>query len=237
MGNAGLDIRDYPGDNIMQWLINNTNLEWTGFYLAPSPCQGNTSWMNKYNVLKNFGWGFAPLYVGQQDPATTSCPSSAHVLTQAQGITDAIEAANLATQAGFPSGSVIYLDVEQGGLLSQSFMSYITAWIDELSNNQSYVPGIYCSYKQTADQINAIRSNLIFWVYRLGIYTCPNSSTNTYPDPDPSNSGISYASAWQLIQECDIDAGGTIIRVDLDSASSNDPSLFSSSFPLHKQEI
>jgi hypothetical protein len=57
MGIAGLDKRDYPGGNIMQWLINNTNLKWTGFYLAPAPCQGNTSWMNKYNTLKNFGWG------------------------------------------------------------------------------------------------------------------------------------------------------------------------------------
>ena len=101
MGIAGIDKRDYPGDNTIQWLINNTNLKWTGFYLAPSPCQGNISWMNKYNALKNFGWGFAPIYVGQQDPITTGCPSSAHVLTQAQCITDASEAATLVTRLAF----------------------------------------------------------------------------------------------------------------------------------------
>jgi len=66
-GIAGFDTRDYPGDDIMQWLYDETNLYWTGFYLTPAPCQGvNRGWMYKYEILKNMGWGFAPLFLGQQ---------------------------------------------------------------------------------------------------------------------------------------------------------------------------
>jgi hypothetical protein len=223
VGIPGLDKSIYPGDNIMQWLLNNTNLRWTGFYLAPAPCRVDRSWMNTYGSLQSMGWGFAPVYLGQQNN-NTRCPQ-ANNLTQPQGVTDAIDAATLAAQAGFPSGSVIFLDVEQGGILPSSFITYIRSWIEELTNNQSYSPGIYCSYL-AANQIQAAVPSvtIAFWVWRIGIIPCPNASTATYPDPDPSQSSIPYASAWQFAQECDIDAGGTIITVDLDSASTADPS-------------
>ena len=33
-GHAGIDRLGYPGDDVMTDLWNNTNLAWTGFYLA-----------------------------------------------------------------------------------------------------------------------------------------------------------------------------------------------------------
>src|SRR5262249_18022116 len=59
---AGIDRSTYPGDTVMQWLWDNTNLYWTGFYLAPAPSHGkDTSWMSRRGVLKQMGWGFAPV--------------------------------------------------------------------------------------------------------------------------------------------------------------------------------
>jgi Rv2525c-like, glycoside hydrolase-like domain/Hemopexin len=110
LGYGGVDVLQYPGDPAMDILWNTTSLTWTGFYLAPAPSQGNTSWMNRRAFLEGLGWGFAPIYVGQQ---THASPGS-HTLTQAQGTIDANDAAALALHAGFVPGSIIYLDIETG---------------------------------------------------------------------------------------------------------------------------
>ncbi len=57
---AGFDRLEYPGDDAMTWLIQHTNLRWTGFYLAPAPSQPYTGWMQKRAFLEELGWGFAP---------------------------------------------------------------------------------------------------------------------------------------------------------------------------------
>src|ERR1017187_9251756 len=100
---AGFDRLAYPGDTVMKNVINETNLRWCGFYLAPAPSQGNTSWMAKRSFLTGLGWGLAPIYVGQQSDGLGS-----HTVTAAQGTLDAQDTAKLAKSAGFPSGSIIF---------------------------------------------------------------------------------------------------------------------------------
>ncbi len=97
---AGFDRLDYPGDTFMKTLYDETNLCWCGFYLAPAPSQGKgTSWMTKRSYLEQIGWGFAPLYLGQQTSGAGS-----HTVTAAQGKIDAQDAAKLAATAGFDTG-------------------------------------------------------------------------------------------------------------------------------------
>jgi hypothetical protein len=222
-GIAGFDIRDYPSDDIMQWLHDQTNLHWTGFYLTPAPCQGvNRGWMYKYELLKNMGWGFAPLFLGQQAPGTSPCNS--HILTEQQGTIDGQRALDLMRWAGFPANSLVYLDIEAGPPLGLNFLAYISAWVNEIYSSGEYRPGIYCSYRN-ADQIGTVTSGIVYWVWRLHIFNCPFASTVFYPEPDPSSSGVNYASAWQIIQECKIDVGdGRTLKVDLDTAIAEDPS-------------
>jgi len=147
-GFAGLDDDDYPGDYAMRWLLHNTNLKWTAFFLAPGPSELNTSWMTKYHYLRDLGWGFAPIFFGQQEP---SVPGS-HILTAEQGILDGRQAIKLAHQAGIPQGSVIFLDIETGGNLSSGFLDYYRAWIKEIFSN-NFRPGVYCDFLKTADQL------------------------------------------------------------------------------------
>lgn len=54
---AGFDRLTYPGDAVMTALYDNTNLAWTGFYLAPAPSQPYTGWMTKAQTLRDMGWG------------------------------------------------------------------------------------------------------------------------------------------------------------------------------------
>jgi Domain of unknown function (DUF1906) len=82
-------------------------MDW--IYLTPAPCQEpDRGWMIKYDFLKNMGWGFAPIFVGQQ-PLGHNC--TRNTLTEAKGMEDAQKATDLASFTGFPNQSVIYLDI------------------------------------------------------------------------------------------------------------------------------
>jgi len=126
--------------------------------------------------------------------------------------------------AGFPANSLAYLDIEAGPPLGLDFLAYISAWVNEIYSSGEYRPGIYCSHRN-ADQIGTVTSGLVYWVWRLNIFNCPFASTVNYPEPDPSSSGVDYASAWQIIQNCKIDVGeGRTLNVDLNTAIAQDPS-------------
>jgi len=220
---AGFDSLTYPGDDIMQLLWNNTNLAWTGFYLAPAPSQPYSGWMGKRQFLNGLGWGLAPIYVGQQAQG----PGSS-ILTSLQGYFDAIDATNLAVQAQFPSRSVIYLDVEQGPPLGQETIDYYKAWVQAVFDRGFY-PGVYCSYL-LARQLDAIDARPVTWTFHLKY---PKKTyRDPLPAPDTSGSGYIGASVWQLAQGCSIqvqDDNGlvrTFAPIDLSSSDTTDPSNF-----------
>lgn len=228
----GFDRSTYPGDAVMQdWWLN-TPMFWTGFYLAPAPHHSNTSWMAKRTAIHNMGWGFAVIYVGRQS-------GDGSLLTDAQGRSDAHNAATLAAQAGFPNSAYIFLDIETGGTLSSQFINYIKGWVSEMNVATSYRAGIYCSYN-SASQINTALGGVIaeFWCWRLG---CPPSPGchQTLPAPAPSSCGVQFAHVWQYAQSgqpgsctgfesngnCDLTSGGTAYPVDLDTAIYTNPSF------------
>ena len=225
---AGFDRLGYPGDDVMQHLWNNTNLAWTGFYLAPAPSQPNTSWMSKAALLRGMGWGLAPIFVGQQ----LAGGPGAHNLSAAQGTTDAARAVELANTAAIGDGSVIYLDIEAGGGLPQAYLDYAQAWIDGIRGT-GYRPGVYCSYKTTADQIRAANPDVFFWVFNVNKFATSafQESAGVFRTPQVDQSGCSYAVAWQFIQGANgvtvphgDGTSGTLGPVDFDSATVLDPS-------------
>jgi hypothetical protein len=223
MAHAGFDRLTYPGDNFMRWLWDKTNLAWTGFYLAPAPSQPYTGWMQKRAFLAGLGWGFAPIYVGQQARGPGS-----KILTERQGRLDAARAAMLARNAGFRGHSCIYLDIEQGPPLEQKVKDYYGAWVQGIFDNGFY-PGVYCSFL-IANQLDRVDARPVTWVFHLthraGAYRDP------FPDPDPGRSNYFGAAVWQLAQNCSLrveDDSGTLHRlapVDFDSATMADPSNF-----------
>lgn len=74
----GFDISAYPGNSAMQTWWSSSPYYFVGFYLAPAPHHGNTSWMSRYNTLIGQGWGLVPIYVGRQ-------AGDGSLLTAAQG--------------------------------------------------------------------------------------------------------------------------------------------------------
>lgn len=91
--------------------------------------------------LVDHGWGILPVYVGQQ----TSGPGS-HEVNGSQGMRDGTNAAALASNEGFPKGTSIYVDVEDGSALSRDAAAYLTYWAKGVIAG-GHAPAFYCSYR------------------------------------------------------------------------------------------
>ena len=225
LGYAGCDLAGYPGDAAMTALWSNTNLKWCGFYLTPAPNQGaKLGWMGKRAFLTGLGFGLAPIYVGEQQIKV--CPTCSAKPSTQKGTTDAADAIALATSAGFPSGSVIYLDIETGDKVNDPMRDYYKSWVAGIISG-GFVPGVYCSF-MIARQLKSFDSRPVFWVFNISKYAggAKASYQTPLPAPEPLLSSIEFSTNWQLAQAVGSVKmpGQTVANIDLDSASVPNPS-------------
>lgn len=213
-----MDISIYPGDVVMDDLVENTNLEWSGFYLGPAPSHSDPSWMGKRGRLIGTGWGLAPIYVGQQEPGG---PGS-HKLTAAQGRLDGDHACKLAKAAEFPNGSIIYLDIEAPAPLTHATGEYLAHWVEVVAA-LDYRTGVYCSH-HLVEPLAALGLELAYWVYKISNLDNGGTKQQPFKDDDPPTIAGINALAWQWTQNCTIDAANGTLTVDLDTAATPDPS-------------
>ena len=200
---AGFDAAVYPGLSAMNWLRTHSNLAWCGYYLSPAPnlYPPALSWRGRRRELAA-GWGLAPIYVGQQLNLTAQDHLSA-TLTVAQGLIDGSQAADNARHDGFPPGSCLYLDWEDGSTLSDAAQQYAGAWVAAV-DGRGFRPGIYCSHLLGAAFEKLMlaaspRQPGRIWCYRV-------SSTESHPlqtplmhlpQTDPAAAGFVRATMWQ----------------------------------------
>lgn len=199
----GFDRDIYPGDAAFATLRK--NFAFTGYWLGPPPSEKNTTWLNKRDFLRNSGFGFLVLFSGRDGNEFKSERDAS-----AKGANDARSAVAAAKRENFPAGTIIFLDIEEGGRLSAAYHAYLRVWFDDLARS-GYRAGVYCSGMPakesgritilTADDIraNAANRDFAFFVYNDA---CPPSPGCTFPAeaPAPSASGFSAAQAWQFAQ-------------------------------------
>jgi hypothetical protein len=233
---AGFDSLQYPSSDMMNWLHDNTNLIWCGYYLAPAPNRPTSPWTGQYSSIKA-KWSALPIYVGQQDARTAHddyVPSS--VLTAQQGAIDGAEACQRLQDNGFLIGSFVYLDWEYGGLLDAVGSSdYIKAWISAVVADGRGQPGIYCSHNSAQAIVDVIDSinptpNTRFWCWRV---TDANShpfqgDLSNIPAIDPAGCGFAGALAWQREQRAVVTFPNeapikSTLEMDFSTSSLSDP--------------
>lgn len=234
----GFDRFSYPGDALMQSLWDSfQDVTFVCLYLAPAPSHPDQSWMNAAPQLQAMGWGLLPTYVGQQVIGAGS-----HTVTPGQGKADAVDASNLAANAGLSDGSFVYLDIENGGQMPTNQVEYVKAWIRELHTNSSYWAGVYCSYFKTAQQVADSVADVVddtgqavaTWVYHPIDKGPSTIDLGAEPRQNPANSGYVPALAWQYRMSMNgpinltwVDrntgAGKRLDNVDLDAANVWDP--------------
>jgi hypothetical protein len=244
----GFDRNIYPGDDALPVLRK--TFAFSSFWLSPPPGEKSNSWTGKRERLRAQGFGFVVLYLG---------PDSRELKTQtsakARGTRDGEETAASAKTEGFSAGTTIFLDIEEGGRLPDTYHAYLAAWSEALIQ-AGFRPGVYCSgmpVKEgprltitTADDIrnHAGTRGISIWAFNDA---CPPSPGCTFPqDPaSPAKSGIPYATVWQFAQtprrkEFTSRCAATYYRngncyapgdsahswfLDVNSATSPDPSL------------
>lgn len=199
----GFDANDYPGDDALP--ILRKTLSFASYWIGPPPGEKTSSWLGKRALLQSQGFGFVVLWTGR-DSHNLKSPADA----QQKGKLDARDAAQATRQEGFPPGTVIFLDVEEGGRLSAAYHDYVHEWIDTLTQ-ETFRAGVYCSSMPVKEgggvtittaqnlQNQLAGRKLIFWVYNDA---CPPAPGCAFPEapPAPAKGGFAGAAVWQYAQ-------------------------------------
>lgn len=199
----GFDRNNYPGDENLPAL--HQTFSYVGYWLSRPPSAKTNTWIGKRQKIESAGFGFLVLFDGRAD-AELKNVSNARKL----GKSDAQAAVAAARHEGFPRGTIIFLDQEEGGRMLPEQKAYIYAWVDGVGAS-GFAAGIYCSGIAnqesetvsivTADDIraNAAGRDITYWVANDA---CPPSPGCAYPKrpPSPAQSGVSFAEIWQFAQ-------------------------------------
>ncbi|PYX33625.1 MAG: hypothetical protein DMG80_05400 [Acidobacteria bacterium] len=241
----GFDRNEYPGDENLNELRK--TFDYTGYWLNSPPGASANTWIGKRARLQRAGFGFLALFNGRLYSELKTIGTAAKL-----GNADAQSAVVAARREGFPDGTIVFLDQEQGGRMLPEQKAYLSAWVDGVSKS-GLRAGIYCSgipAKEgnnsrviTAQDIrqNAGNRQITYWVTNDACPPAPGCAT-TRP-PSPGLSGITFADVWQYAQSpqrkdvagscsgysADGDcyargSGEHRIDVDLNAATSADPS-------------
>jgi hypothetical protein len=199
----GFDRNDYPGDDALP--ILRKSFTFSSYWLGPPPGEKQSHWLGKRALLQSHHFGFVVLFNGKATREITSQKAASRAASA-----QALQASKLALQEGFPQGTVIFLDVEEGGRLTPHYHEYLQAWVDALTQ-AGFQAGVYCSgipvnegadvSITTADDIRARMGSrqIAFWVYNDACPPSPGGSLAS-PAPNPSQSGTPYATVWQTVR-------------------------------------
>ena len=244
-GYLGFDRNDYPGDESLKVLRQ--TFSFSGYWLNNPPRTRSNSWLGKRKILQKAGFGFLVIFNGRTDAEIKASGNATKL-----GTSDATSAISSARREGFPAGTIIFLDQEEGGRLLPEQQDYLHAWIDG-AVSAGFRAGVYCSgvvFKEaagtsviTAENIreNAGGRKLTYWVSNDA---CPPSPGCAFPKkgPRPAASGVSFATVWQFTQSprrnefasgcsnysndgnCYPPGAGQRLHIDIDVASLTDPS-------------
>ncbi len=241
----GFDRNDYPGDANLGALRQ--TFSFAGYWLNNPPGAKANTWAGNRAKLDSAGFGFLVLFNGRLYKDLRHNPA-------ALGQSDAQAAVKSARREGFPSHTIIFLDIEEGGRMLPEQKAYIFAWVDAVTA-AGLRAGVYCSGIParegkvsivTADDIqqNAGGRKIAFFVTDD---VCPPSPGCAFPrkPPAPTESGINSTDVWQFAQSpkrkgfaakcpanynadgnCYPPEGDSTLRlhVDVETATSADPS-------------
>ena len=207
---VGFDRNDYPGDAALPVLRK--SFSFMGYWLTNPPGETANNWQGKREMLLRHGFGFAVLANGREEAEIKAAKTAKHATAIAQGEMDGRAAAEAARREHFPSGTIVFLDQEEGGRLTEDQAGYIKGWVESLSAG-GYRPGIYGSGQpvseggghtiRTAEDIRArvashfFREKIALWVYQDA---CPPSNGCRLQPPTLEASGTPGAAVWQYAQ-------------------------------------
>lgn len=144
---VGFDRNDYPGDDTMDSM--HKVFSFAGYWLTNPPGENADSWVGKRAVLLQQGWGFLVLANGKLDAEILKA-QKAGTSPAALGKRDAADAVAAAKREGFPAGTILFLDQEEGGRLLEEQAAYLLAWTEAVAGS-GFHAGVYASGQRVQD--------------------------------------------------------------------------------------
>jgi hypothetical protein len=197
----GFDRNTYPGDSNLKSLRQ--TFSFTGYWLNNAPGETSNTWRGHRAAVESAGFGFLVLFNGRLYAELKTVPNAKWL-----GRSDARTATISARREGFRPGTVIFLDVEQGGRMLPEQKAYIFSWVDRMVA-AGFRAGIYCSGIISPDSEKVVTAEdirqsagsrkIVYWAINDA---CPPSPGCAFPQrpPNPAVSGVSFAEVWQFAQ-------------------------------------
>lgn len=205
---AGFDDNEYPGDAALAVLKK--HFAFAGYWLTIPPGDDHNGWTGKRTIIRQNGFGFLVLANGRMESEIKKSVRNG-TSPATLGVEDATKAAFTARSEGFPAHTILFLDQEEGGRLSDAQMAYLLAWTEAIAR-AGFLPGVYASGQPVPDSpgvtittIQNIRHSvaekhlheIAFWVYQDA---CPPAPGCTMQPPALALNGTPDVVAWQYAQ-------------------------------------
>jgi hypothetical protein len=140
----GFDRNTYPGDARLAELRR--SFAFAGYWLNHPPGEQQNTWAGHRAQLVRAGFGFAVLFNGRLDAEI----KHAKVTPDALGRQDAQNAIAAAQREGFPAGTIIFLDQEEGGRMLAEQSAYFFGFTEAVAASP-YRAGSYLSGQPADD--------------------------------------------------------------------------------------
>ena len=212
---AGFDANDYPGDGQLAEL--HKHFAYTGYWLNNPPGGDHNPWVGKRDAIKRAGFGFLVVFNGRLGKEILQAQKAGKppaVLARE----DATAAVAAAHREGFPAGTIVFLDQEDGGRMLPEQASYLLGWTEAVATT-AYKSGVYASGQPVPDEdengrkitittIQDVRTQvavrhlhpIVFWAYQDACPPAPGCVVDAAKLPPPNASGTLDLAAWQFAQ-------------------------------------
>lgn len=202
---TGFDRNQYPGDEKLDALRR--HFSFAGYWLTNPPGETTNEWLGKRRLLLDHGFGFLVLANGRLDAEIKRAGKPAAAL----GTSDAATAVAAARREGFRSGTILFLDQEEGGELLPEQADYLFGWTEAVARSE-FRPGAYVSGQPVSAGHGRMTSTALdlrhhvsaqhlrdvaLWVYQDA---CPPAPGCTLKPPAMTGSGTPGAVVWQYAQ-------------------------------------
>lgn len=157
---VGFDRNIYPGDAALPVL--HKSFAYAGYWLNVPPGARTNNWVGKREVVKRNGFGFLVLFNGRLERVLNR--TNPRVL----GTADGRAAVAAAKREGFPARVRIFLDMEEGGRMTDAQAAYIFAWVDAVRKGGARA-AVYCSGIDVREDANTTISTARDLVERDGV--------------------------------------------------------------------
>jgi hypothetical protein len=206
---VGFDINDYPGDQPLPTLRR--HFAFVGYWLNNPPGETHNSWVGKRGVLERNGFGFLVLANGRIESEIKRAKRSG-TSPATFGAQDATAAIVAAHRENFATGTIVFLDQEEGGRLTDDQSAYLLAWTETVATKSGYRPGVYASGQPVSDgpgktitTVQDIREKVAsLHLHEITIFVyqdaCPPANGCSLQPPSLNASGTPEIAAWQYAQ-------------------------------------